>query len=67
MTRKKPAKEPVKKKAPCHFCQKEVDEDDMFCHGCKHVICGECDVIAGAYGRGHSVEDHRREPGGDEW
>lgn len=60
---------PKKKKelAPCHFCEKMVDKDDMFCFGCKVVICSECDVSAGEYGHGHSPEDHRREPGGDEW
>lgn len=34
----------------------------MFCFGCQTVICDECDVSTGAYGHGHSPEDHRVPP-----
>jgi hypothetical protein len=30
----------------------------MFCFGCKTVICSNCDVGGGAYGHGHSPEEH---------
>ena len=39
----------------------------MFCYGCQTVICDECDVSAGAYGHGHSPEDHRKEPEDVTW
>lgn len=53
---------PAVEMAPCHFCKKDCDKNDMFCFGCKTVICGECDVSMGEYGHGHSPEDHRIEP-----
>ena len=57
-----PKAAPVKEIAKCHFCPRMVDKDDMFCHGCKTVICDKCDVSMGEYGHGHSPEDHRRDP-----
>ena len=59
-----PAVQPARvvERAPCHFCKKDCDKNDMFCFGCKTVICGESDVSMGEYGRGHSPEDHRKEP-----
>jgi hypothetical protein len=47
---------------PCKFCQKNVDGAECFCFGCKAVICNDCDVSLGEYGRGHSPEDHLHEP-----
>lgn len=48
--------------APCKFCEKMVDKSDMFCFGCKTVICDTCDVSMGTYGHGHSPEAHRVPP-----
>lgn len=53
---------PAVELAPCHFCKKDVEKAEMFCYGCEHVICNECDVSAGVYGPGHSPNDHRVEP-----
>ena len=57
----------MKEMAKCHFCPKMVDKADMFCFGCKTVICDECDVSLGEYGHGHSPEDHRIEPSHTTW
>jgi hypothetical protein len=34
----------------------------MFCFGCKHVICDECDVSMGGFGHGHSPDEHLQAP-----
>lgn len=48
----------TKEMAPCFFCGKLADKADMFCFGCKTVICGDCDVSCGNYGTGHPPEAH---------
>lgn len=52
---------------PCHFCKKEVDKKDMYCFGCKTVICDECDVSMGGFGHGHSPEEHLERPEHETW
>lgn len=66
---KTPVRKPAKKKvapvavmAPCHFCKKDCDKADMFCYGCKTIICNECDVSMGGFGHGHPPEDHLIDP-----
>lgn len=52
-----------REQAPCHFCQKLVDNLDCYCSGCKTVVCDDCDVSinwGGASGHGHPPELHRQ-------
>ena len=58
---------PAVELAPCHFCKKDVKKDDMFCYGCKTVICDECDVSMDGFGHGHSPDEHRVEPAHFVW
>jgi hypothetical protein len=45
--------------APCYFCNKEVDQNLVFCYGCGQVICDDCDVCKGNHaGPGHKPEAH---------
>ncbi len=39
--KKKPAAKAAKL-APCAKCEKPVDAEGQFCHGCKNVICEAC-------------------------
>lgn len=47
-----------KKKANCRLCQKPVDAEDSFCHGCKNNICEECAVDL-TLGKFHGAKDHK--------
>lgn len=52
---------PTKKIVACYFCKKEVDKEN-FCHGCKTVVCDECDVAAPNVPWGpHDPEAHLEE------
>lgn len=46
--KKKPAKKAPRKprvrKVPCTNCKEPTDAEQYFCHGCKHVICFDCDL-----------------------
>jgi hypothetical protein len=53
---------------PCKYCEKVVDASEAYCHGCKTVVCDECDVSCGTtpWG-GHSPDAHRTPPEGETW
>lgn len=55
----------AKKKAPCQFCNTNVDADENHCHGCNAVICDDC-AVSNPFGF-HDPEDHLQEDvSGDE-
>lgn len=70
MTKKKSKSEPKPKPivGQCVKCKKDVTDDDL-CHGCKSLVCEECNV--GSFGvpwGGHDVEAHFKhyDDGGNE-
>ncbi len=41
----------------CFFCEKPQNED-AFCHGCRHFVCDDCSTRDLPFGA-HEVDDHR--------
>jgi hypothetical protein len=49
---------------PCFFCDAATTKDNGYCHGCKRIVCEECDtasidVFLPLIGKGHDPELHR--------
>ncbi len=55
--------EPEEGLTPCYFCKKPTDES-FFCHGCKTVVCNDCEET-GVSGFTHDPEEHNPDYAGD--